>query len=87
MPCGFAPAVYWVTRSEEGIHFRGRTESPEAGAFAYDGVVSGNRISVRIRWRKERWYWTIDRVFRFEGEAAPTEAEGDFGPVETPEGD
>lgn len=77
-PCGFMPAKYWVRRSAAGIHFRGRLTSPESGTFEYSGVLHDDgRITVDINWRKERWYWTIDRAFRFVGSLA----EGD--PVAT----
>ena len=64
--CGFRPGAYWVRRSDDGLHFRGELKS-ERGLFTYYGRVDNGRIDVRINWRKERWYWTIDRDFRFEG--------------------
>ncbi|MFW6077623.1 MAG: hypothetical protein ACOC71_07705 [Hyphomicrobiales bacterium] len=30
-------------------------------------MVSDDQLSARINWRQERWYWTIDRDFWFEG--------------------
>lgn len=70
-PCGFMPGRYWVHRTAEGIHFRGRLTSPDSGVFTYEGTVHDDgRVSADINWRKERWYWTIDRDFRFEGTRA-----------------
>ena len=67
VPCGFMPGRYWVHETADGIHFRGELTSPENGTFEYTGVVRDGEISVTADWRKERWYWTIDREFRFEG--------------------
>lgn len=71
VPCGFSPGRYWVRYTEDGIHFKGELKSPESGRFFYAGVVQDERLTVTINWRKERWYWTIDRDFWFEGELAP----------------
>lgn len=74
VPCGFAPGIYWVRYGDEGTHFRGRLQSPQSGRFTYEGVVRDDgRIVVDINWRKDRWYWSIDRDFRFVGEAAEPE--------------
>lgn len=66
VPCGFAPGKYWVRHEGDAIHFRGVMESPERGRFLYIGVVRDGRLSASVNWRKERWYWTIDRDFRFD---------------------
>ncbi|MDZ7749908.1 MAG: hypothetical protein U5K43_14785 [Halofilum sp. (in: g-proteobacteria)] len=66
-PCGFRPSRYWVHRSTAGIHFRGRLRSAESGVFTFQGLVRDGRVEVSINWHKERWYWTIDRDFRFVG--------------------
>jgi hypothetical protein len=29
--------------------------------------VRDNRLTATLDWRKERWYWSIDRGFWFEG--------------------
>ncbi len=70
VPCGFAPGVYWVRASAEGIHFRGELESPDRGRFVYTGLVRDGRLTVHVNWRRERWYWSIDKDFWFEGEVA-----------------
>jgi hypothetical protein len=67
VPCGFEPGAYWVRQSGDGIHFQGTLESEQSGEFRYTGVVRDKRIDVDIHWRKKRWYWTIDRRFRFVG--------------------
>lgn len=70
IPCGFPPKPYWVRFVDDDIHFHGTLESSERGRFRYEGVISGKQLSVRINWRRERWYWTIDRDFWFEGTLA-----------------
>ena len=67
IPCGFQPGRYWVHQAADGIHFRGELSSPEGGTFKYAGVVRDDQVATTIDWRKERWYWTIDREFRFQG--------------------
>lgn len=71
VPCGFAPGLYWVRRDGGRIHFRGELASAERGRFRFAGEVRGERIEVSINWQRERWYWTIDRDFRFTGSLAP----------------
>lgn len=70
VPCGFVPALYWVRHDGDAIHFRGEMHSRERGHFTYVGVIRGDRIEADVRWQKARWYWTIDRTFRFEGRRA-----------------
>lgn len=68
--CGFAPAPYWARRVGDAIEFRGTLESPERGVFTYVGVVRDGRLSTEINWRRDRWYWSIDRDLRFVGTLA-----------------
>jgi hypothetical protein len=68
VPCGFVPAAYWVRKVGDEIHFRGEMVSTKSGKFDYSGVVKGNRLVATVDWRKDRWYWSIQRQFRFEGE-------------------
>lgn len=66
--CGFEPGRYWVRYSSEGIHFRGRLQNDDGGVFHYRGLVRDDGdIEATIAWHKERWYWTINREFRFDG--------------------
>lgn len=66
--CGFEPGVYWIRYTSDGIAFRGVLKSSDRGTFTYEGLIQGDVIDVFIRWRHERWYWTIDRELRFVGE-------------------
>jgi len=67
--CGFPKGAYWVRFEEEGIRFRTETKCPITDAtLVYNGVVRGDRIEGTYTWTKERWYWTIEKEFWFEGE-------------------
>lgn len=67
VPCGFPPGPYWVRYQDDAIHFRGELNSPESGEFVYSGVVQDDRLTVTMNWRRDRWYWSIERDFWFEG--------------------
>lgn len=65
--CGFQPGAYYARSANGGIEFQGVLESIERGRLSYSGTVSDGRVSARINWRKDRWYWSIDKAFWFEG--------------------
>lgn len=67
VPCGFLPGPYRAWTTNEGVRFEGILASADRGRFLYQGVVRDGKIYARLNWRKERWYWTIDKDFRFEG--------------------
>lgn len=67
VPCGFAPAPYWVRRTSEGVWFRGTLSSSARGTFTYLGLYDGRGLTVDIHWTRKRWYRTIDRDFWFRG--------------------
>ncbi len=70
VPCGFTPAAYWVRKVGNMMHFRGEMVSADSGTFDYAGIVEGHRLVANIAWRKDRWYWSMRRQFRFEGRLA-----------------
>lgn len=61
---GFTPAPYWTRRDADGLHFLAELESPEHGTMRYQGVFDGKKLKATALWRKERWYWTLERVYR-----------------------
>ena len=73
--CGFAPGAYWSRRNGDRIEFRGALTSPERGDFTYEGYVEGDEIRVRLNWLRERWYWTLDRDYTFEGRLSSRSAD------------
>ena len=74
--CSFMPGTYWTRRAGDAIEFRGILKSPERGQFTYQGAIQGGKIQVTINWRRERWYWTLDRDYVFEGRANDTAISG-----------
>jgi len=64
---GFTPAPYWVRRAADGLHFLAELESPEHGTMRYEGIYNGQELAVVGYWKKERWYWTIERTYRGMG--------------------
>lgn len=67
--CGFPKGTYTVTREGNAIHFRTETTCPVTdAALVYTGTVKDGRIEGTYTWTKERWYWTIEKDFWFEGE-------------------
>jgi hypothetical protein len=74
VPCGFSPGRYKPWSTDKGVRFDGVLTSPDRGRFHYKGVVREGRVFARLMWRKERWYWTIDKDFRFEGVRAERSA-------------
>ncbi len=67
---GFSPARYWVRNEKDGLHFLAELSSPDHGEMRYEGVFDGQLIKGRVMWKKERWYWTIQREYRFTGRLA-----------------
>lgn len=64
---GFLPAPYWLRRDADGLHFLAELKSPEHGTMRYEGVFDGKELTVVGYWKKERWYWTIERTYRGQG--------------------
>jgi hypothetical protein len=67
---GFQPSAYSVSEQEDGLHFHAETISSEYGVMIWDGVIRGNRIDTTARWMYKRWYWEIDRNYRYQGAVA-----------------
>ena len=64
---GFTPAPYWVRRGPKGLQFLAELKSPEHGTMRYEGVLDGKKLTVAGYWKKERWYWTIERTYKGHG--------------------
>lgn len=67
---GFSPARYWVRNEKDGLHFLAELTSRDHGEMRYEGVFDGQQIKGKVMWKKERWYWTIQREYRFTGRLA-----------------
>ncbi|MDX1604800.1 MAG: hypothetical protein R3202_01335 [Candidatus Competibacterales bacterium] len=72
--CGFPANPYWVRFEDDGdIRFKSESRCPVTDAqLVWEGTVSGDRIEGVLTWTKERWYWTIEKQFRFEGRRVDT---------------
>lgn len=68
---GFSPTPYWLRRDADGLHFMAHLESPEHGSMHYEGTFDGRVIKGTAMWKKERWYWTIEREYQFMGRPSP----------------
>jgi hypothetical protein len=64
---GFTAGPYWVREVGGAVHFRAELTSPEHGVMIYEGRTQGDKLKAKFTWTKERWYWTIQREFWFEG--------------------
>lgn len=64
---GFTPAPYWVRKDSEGVHFLSELSSPEHGTMRYEGTFDGKALKGTAKWKKVRWYWTLERDYNFMG--------------------
>jgi hypothetical protein len=64
---GFVPAPFWTRRDSNGLHFLAELKSPDHGTMRYEGVFDGKELTVVGYWKKERWYWTVERTYRGKG--------------------
>jgi hypothetical protein len=69
---GFSPAPYWMRRDADGIHFLAELSSSEHGTMRFEGVFDGAELKGMAKWKKERWYWTLERVYSFNGKPLGT---------------
>lgn len=67
---GFTPGPYWTRSDPKGIRFLAELESPDHGTMRYEGLFDGKVLNVVGYWKKERWYWTIERTYRGKGRLA-----------------
>ncbi len=64
---GFTPAPFWTRRDAKGLHFLAELKSPDHGTMRYQGTFDGKRLTVTGFWKKERWYWTVERTYHGSG--------------------
>lgn len=71
--CGYPASPYQVHFEGDDIHFRSEAQCPVTDAqLVWEGTITGDRIEGVLTWTKERWYWTIEKQFRFEGQRVDT---------------
>lgn len=72
---GFGPAPYWVQSDADGsLHFLAVLRNPEHGTIRFEGIYDGREVVATALWTKERWYWTVEQKFYFEGRPVPPES-------------
>lgn len=64
---GFKPGPYWIRLENGRLMFMARLTSVENGVMTYQGTILGSKIDATVDWIKPRWYWTMERQFRFRG--------------------
>ena len=73
--CGYTEGIYWVRSGEDGIEVMSETTCPESDAtIVWRGIVKGDKIEGTFTWTSERWYWTIEKEFWFNGKLVETSA-------------
>ncbi|NIR31544.1 MAG: hypothetical protein GWN84_19980 [Gammaproteobacteria bacterium] len=66
--CGFERSSYWVLFEQDAVRFISEARCPdERATILWKGVVRGDEIEGTFTWKKERWYWTIEKDFWFKG--------------------
>lgn len=63
----FVDAPYWIRFEGGKVLFRVELKSPTDGTMLWQGTISGDTLQGTMRWRKERWYWTIDATHKISG--------------------
>ena len=63
----FVDAPYWIRFENGKVLFRVELKSPTDGTMVWQGTISGDTLQGTMRWRKERWYWTIDATHKISG--------------------
>ena len=64
---GFGPAAYTVVKVGAAYHFESTLTSPDRGTLKWTGKIIGDKATATFRWNHERWYWSIERDYWFEG--------------------
>jgi hypothetical protein len=71
--CGYTEGIYWVRSGEDGIEVMSETTCPDSDAtIVWHGTVKGDKIEGTFTWTSERWYWTIEKEFWFNGKLVET---------------
>ena len=63
----FEDAPYWIRVEGNKTHFLVELKSPTDGTMRWQGTIHGNILEGTMRWRRERWYWTIDATHKIRG--------------------
>lgn len=66
--CNYPAQAYFARRVGEKIEFISETRCLTKDAtIVWRGTVYGDRIEGINTWKVNRWYWTVEKDFKFEG--------------------
>lgn len=69
--CNYPARPYFVRQRGEKIEFVSETQCPTKDAkIVWRGTVDNETISGEATWTVNRWYWTVEKKFWFEGTLA-----------------
>lgn len=73
--CGYPARPYFVRRVGDRTEFISETRCPGKDAtIVWRGTVDNGTIRGTFTWTVDRWYWTIEKEFWFEGTLADRNA-------------
>jgi hypothetical protein len=79
--CKYPARPYFVRVNGATTEFISETQCPYKDAkIVWRGTIEGDRIKGRSTWVVNRWYWSVENTFEFEGklvEKRPTSADTD----------
>ena len=66
--CKYPASPYYVRVNGDKTEFISETRCPYKDArIVWRGTIEGDRIKGRSTWVVNRWYWTVENTFEFEG--------------------
>ena len=69
--CKYPARPYFVRVNGEKTEFISETQCPYKDAkIVWRGTVEGDTIKGKSTWVVNRWYWTVENTFEFEGKLA-----------------
>ncbi len=69
--CSYPASPYYVREEGNRLSFVSETRCPYKDAtIIWRGTVEDGRLRGESTWIVKRWYWTVEKKFRFEGTLA-----------------
>lgn len=66
--CNYPPAPYYVREVGDAVEFVSELHCLDKDAkIVWRGTIENGRAKGNMTWTANRWYWTIEREFVFEG--------------------
>lgn len=73
--CEYPARPYFVRVVGDKTEFISETQCPYKDAkIIWRGTVEGDRITGKSTWVVNRWYWTVENTFEFEGKLVPADS-------------